>query len=390
MDFNRHGYLRRPPKNWLLILNLLLAVLLAGFCAILEWSADPPAGRYEQARKAVAYARRSQANIYAPELLQNAELYLEQARQAWASENRRWMVNRDFYLANSYAQKSTDLAENAAMRAVAVRDSLRWVAQTGIEAIKEQIERVRPQLIELPLENLLRQKMALGELLIMESDAAFKRGDYRRAVARYRVAASKIGSAGDDVEEALAAYFANTPKWRRWVQETLDWSVENQDVIILVDKLAHVCQVFRSGEKVAEYAIELGPNWLGHKRQRGDGATPEGRYRIRKKKCDRQTVYYKALEIDYPNLEDQASFYSAKHRGEISSRASIGGLIEIHGDGGKGANWTAGCVALRNRDMDCLYEIAKVGTPVTIVGSLRGMTLKSGAMPLNRSGQVSE
>jgi hypothetical protein len=390
MDFKRYGLLRQPPKNWLLIINLLIAVILAGFCLILEWSADPPDSRYEQARKAVAYARRSQANVYVPELLQNAELYLEQARQAWASENRRWMMNRDFYLANSYAEKAADQAEQAAMRAVAVRDSLRWVAQTGIEAIKEQIEQVRPQLIELPLENLLRQKMTLGELLIMESEAAFKRGDYRRAVARYRVAASKIGSAGDDVEEALAAYFANTPKWRRWVQETLDWSVVNQDVVILVDKLAHVCHVISGGEKLAEYTIELGPNWLGHKRQRGDGATPEGRYRIRKKKSDRQTVYYKALEIDYPNLEDQTSFHSAKHRGEISARASIGGLIEIHGDGGRGANWTAGCVALRNRDMDRLYEVAKVGTPVTIVGSLRGMSLKSNATPNNGSGQASE
>jgi len=390
MDFKRHGYLRRPPKNWLLIINLLLAVILAGFCLILEWSADPPASLYDQARKAVAYARRSQANLYAPELLQNADLYLEQARQAWASENQRWMMNRDFYRANSYARKAADLGERAAMRSVAVRDSLRWVAQTGIEAIKEQIEQVRPQLIELPLDNLLRQKMALGELLIMESEAAFKRGDYRRAVARYRVAASKIGSAGDDVEETMAAYFANTPKWRRWVQETLDWSAENQDVVILVDKLAHVCHLIRNGEKEAEFTIELGPNWLGHKRQRGDGATPEGRYRIRKKKSDRQTVYYKALEIDYPNLEDQKSFYSAKHRGEISARASIGGLIEIHGDGGKGANWTAGCMALRNRDMDRLYEVAKVGTPVTIVGSLRGMTLKSNATPNPRPDQVSE
>ncbi|MEK7729868.1 MAG: L,D-transpeptidase, partial [candidate division KSB1 bacterium] len=43
------------------------------------------------------------------------------------------------------------------------------------------------------------------------------------------------------------------------------------------------------------------------------------------------------------------------------------------GEGGKGANWTAGCVALRNDHMDEVYKLAKVGTPVTIVGSLKGL-----------------
>jgi len=43
-------------------------------------------------------------------------------------------------------------------------------------------------------------------------------------------------------------------------------------------------------------------------------------------------------------------------------------LIEIHGEGGKGANWTQGCIALKNEDMDELFDLAQIGTPVTIVG----------------------
>jgi len=54
-------------------------------------------------------------------------------------------------------------------------------------------------------------------------------------------------------------------------------------------------------------------------------------------------------------------------------RRGIGNLIEIHGDGGKGINWTDGCVALTNSDMDKLYGLVGVGTPVTIVGSLRSL-----------------
>jgi lipoprotein-anchoring transpeptidase ErfK/SrfK len=46
----------------------------------------------------------------------------------------------------------------------------------------------------------------------------------------------------------------------------------------------------------------------------------------------------------------------------------IGGLIEIHGAGGQGRNWTDGCVALVNPDMDRLFAAVGVGTPVTIVG----------------------
>jgi murein L,D-transpeptidase YafK len=170
------------------------------------------------------------------------------------------------------------------------------------------------------------------------------------------------------------------------VQETINWSVEQNDVVLLVDKLAHNCQVLQAGIRIDEFPIELGPNWLGHKRQRGDGATPEGRYHIKKKKSGRQTVYYKALEIDYPNAEDMAQFYAAKQRGDIADRASIGGLIEVHGDGGKGANWTAGCVALRNCDMDKVFDYAKVGTPITIVGSLRGISTVPTSSPAAQYG----
>ncbi|HQG45657.1 MAG TPA: L,D-transpeptidase family protein, partial [bacterium] len=174
--------------------------------------------------------------------------------------------------------------------------------------------------------------------------------------------------------QILNGYFVNVPKWRKWVQQTLRWSVDNNSVVILVDKLAHRCQVYRKGTKTAEFPVELGPNWLGHKRQRGDGATPEGLYRIKRKKSGHRTAYYKALEIDYPNAEDIAQFNAAKARGEIARSAGIGGLIEVHGDGGKGANWTAGCVALRNRDMDTLYNMVEEGTPITIVGSLRSIS----------------
>ena len=48
----------------------------------------------------------------------------------------------------------------------------------------------------------------------------------------------------------------------------------------------------------------------------------------------------------------------------------MGGLIEIHGNGGKGIDWTEGCIALTDTEMDVVFKLVKVGTPVTIIGSM--------------------
>ncbi len=109
---------------------------------------------------------------------------------------------------------------------------------------------------------------------------------------------------------------------------------------------------------------------MGTKRHRGDKATPEGSYKVTRKRGPGATKYYKALDIDYPNAEDLARFRAAKQRGEIPAGTSPGSLIEIHGHGGRGADWTEGCVALRNDHMDKVFAAAQVGTPVLIVGAL--------------------
>ena len=82
-----------------------------------------------------------------------------------------------------------------------------------------------------------------------------------------------------------------------------------------------------------------------------------------------QTKFNKALLINYPNDEDRMRFALGRRRGTISRGAGIGNLIEIHGDGGEGRDWTDGCVALTNEDMDRLFAHVRVGTPVTIVGT---------------------
>jgi murein L,D-transpeptidase YafK len=148
------------------------------------------------------------------------------------------------------------------------------------------------------------------------------------------------------------------------------WSKTHSSVSLVVDKFSRKCIVYKSGKIIREFDVELGINWLGDKVQKGDRATPEGKYTITVKKSGRNTIYYKALLINFPNAEDKRRFNHQKSAGNISRNALIGGSIEIHGGGGKGIDWTDGCVALTNKDMDNLYALCSVGTPVAIVGSL--------------------
>jgi murein L,D-transpeptidase YafK len=77
--------------------------------------------------------------------------------------------------------------------------------------------------------------------------------------------------------------------------------------------------------------------------------------------------YYKALMLNYPNDDDRRRFRKQVLSGALSPRSRIGGLIEIHGHGGRGTDWTDGCVALTNEDMDQLMLSASMGMDVTIV-----------------------
>ena len=162
---------------------------------------------------------------------------------------------------------------------------------------------------------------------------------------------------------------ANLRTWKKWVELTLDESRQTGDSVILVDKLRRRVTIYRSGQPVGRFPAELGANGLRRKEHAGDRATPEGMYRVVQIKEAPQTKFYKALLLNYPNDEDRMRFALGQRRGEISARAGIGSLIEIHGAGGEGRDWTDGCIALTNEDMDRLFRQVRLGTAVTIVGS---------------------
>jgi len=157
-------------------------------------------------------------------------------------------------------------------------------------------------------------------------------------------------------------------QWHQWAEAAIEESRVTGETVILVDKLHRRLLLYREGLRMVSFPAELGANGLRRKEHAGDRATPEGRYRVVQLKQNSSTKYYKALLINYPNDDDRERFSHGKRRGTIPTRAGIGNLIEIHGEGGEGRDWTDGCVALANSDMDTVFARANIGTSVTIVG----------------------
>ena len=132
------------------------------------------------------------------------------------------------------------------------------------------------------------------------------------------------------------------------------------------------------------YPINLGPDPLNDKIKAGDGRTPEGRYFVCSK--NPRSKYYKALGISYPSKEDalrglrmgfitkkqyDAIVYAIDHGKRPPWFTKLGGAVCIHG-GGIGWDWTRGCIALRNADVQELFEVTEVGTPVIIISGVSG------------------
>ncbi len=154
--------------------------------------------------------------------------------------------------------------------------------------------------------------------------------------------------------------------WDRWVDDT--FSEPSSGTVLVIDKVNRRLDVYRAGRRWQSMPVELGSSGLERKLHIGDRATPEGRYRVVERRSGGRTRYHKALLLNYPNSEDVARFRAfARH----SKRrfAGPGGMIEIHGGGGQGRDWTDGCVALADQHMDRLFELVEAGTPVTIVGT---------------------
>lgn len=357
-----------------------VVIAFGAFCALIALvmgvllitSAKPPVYAITTCQTEISKAKEVEADKYAPEILVAAEGTCQLAMNEWKFQNDRVFFVRDYGQMLGLAKDAANKAREATELAMHIKDSLQSGLSAKLRNVNEKIVHFDDNYAHLPLSGTTRQNYTTAKLRYMESKEAFERGDYKQVGLNLDVASQLISKSVAEAHSFLSDYFSNLSKWQRWASETVNWSESNNAYALVVDKFAHKCYLYHDGKIKKEFTAELGPKWIGAKQYKGDKATPEGKYHITKKKSGRQTKYYKALLINYPNDEDERRYQMNVKKGIIPKRG-IGNLIEIHGDGGKGINWTDGCIALTNNDIDRLYELVSVGTPVTIVGSLRSL-----------------
>lgn len=353
---------RRPIWPWLLV----GALAIGGSTWAIVRADQPPILLLDQSRRAISSSVELEADEWAPEMVSAAEESLRAASREIDRQIARFFVIRDFDIARGQALEAQRIARAAVPITMARRDSMKVVANDRIKEAREALDVVRRQMAGLELSTYNRSKLTMLEIARKEAVGLAGKGNFRKADLKAREVLAGVATIEGDLDDQIGDYVRDRHIWDRWVRETIDWSRRSDAYAIVVRKLDHRCDLYYAGTLKASYPAELGIRWMGHKMRAGDNVTPEGRYHISDKKAGSR--YYRALEINYPNEDDRARFARLKSQGKISKRASIGGLIEIHGHGGRGKDWTQGCVALRNDHMDQLFARVGVGTPVTIVG----------------------
>ena len=134
---------------------------------------------------------------------------------------------------------------------------------------------------------------------------------------------------------------------------------------VVVNKGERRLHLLSGDRKVRSYRISLGDNPVGHKLYEGDSRTPEGDYTLDWR--NPESDFYKSIHISYPSPKDR----------ELAQAWGLdpGGSIMIHGlpnDVGDmafayvGLDWTEGCIAVTNEEMDEIWALVNDGTPIRI------------------------
>jgi murein L,D-transpeptidase YafK len=134
---------------------------------------------------------------------------------------------------------------------------------------------------------------------------------------------------------------------------------------IVIVKSTHTMTLYHDGKVLHEYKVALGTSPTGPKRQQGDHRTPEGRYFVDAR--NGHSVFHLALHLSYPNAQDRAN--------AARLHVSSGGDVEIHGLPKQYAwvgalhrqhDWTNGCIAVTNPEIEEIWKLVPVGTTVEI------------------------
>ncbi len=356
---------RGGARRWRVLFFAIPAVLVGVIVWLWVERDRPPVSELQAARVALNAARADSREEEAAPLLQAAQDNLEQAQAALDKQYRRIELFRNYDLVRYQIGRARSLCDEGVAAGAEARKN--WVAESGkrVISLRRSLQVTRSLLERMTLNNGALAKLTSAETRLKVAELKLSELDTPEAKELLSTAEEEISEAANQLQVYLAGFLTRRTQWNQWIRETIAWSQGADSPALIVDKLNHECYVLRRGRVIDSFPVELGGMWMSQKIREGDRATPEGRYTVAQVKGSR---FYRAALITYPNAEDRSRFVKAKRAGQLPRSARIGGLIEIHGEGGRGADWTAGCVSLANRDLDKLLRHVRPGTPVTIVG----------------------
>lgn len=367
-----HSALRKEGKArggssalWRVLSRALFCVLFGA--SLSGCSEPPPLIELEQVDRIEKALWNTGAKEFAPEEYLQYQERAQALKETFSRERARWSVVREYDEIRNHLTSLSSEGEILLQSVSLKKNKTRESAVEEVRSVEMLADRLREQSEKLFLTRPARKKAVQAELLLGEARHDIDEGRYRAAREQAKRARTLLEPAEREINATLNRYLErkNVVRWRRWVRETLDWSRKNAAPVIVVRKAERTLTLYQGERPIKVYPINLGFNGLNDKRSVGDGATPEGAYRVILKKDLGETKYHRALLINYPNERDRTRIKRAKR---------LGGLIEIHGGRNEGLEETLGCVALDNDQMDDLFSRVPNGTPVTIVGTTNDLT----------------
>ena len=358
--------MRRRYLRLAIVITVVSLLAFAGLIAARSFR-NPPIVTLNQAYQAVSKAQRSPARSTHKSLVHQAESFLSLGERAIEEENDEWLPFWSYKLADSLLQCAIATAQDAMRKSEAQRQDELQQARAEVAVLGDSLQtwrrRLDNDLQRTDFESIWRSARSHWETA---NSLAAKGLDSAAGYYVDRVRTS-LKLLSDKQRNYAAGVSHRTNHGQEWVAQTRRLSRSSQEPVIVVDKSAHSLYVLQGGKIRHTYPCDLGYNAAYQKYRSGDGATPEGMYRVKEVKY--RSKYYRALVLNYPNEQDRVRFRENLRNGTLASNARIGGLIEIHGHGGQGRDWTDGCVAVADDHMDALLKMVSEGTPVTIVRS---------------------
>lgn len=141
-------------------------------------------------------------------------------------------------------------------------------------------------------------------------------------------------------------------------------SITRADKVVVI-KSERVMKLLKEGIVVKSYEIALGKEPVGAKAQKGDRKTPEGTYILDRRNSN--SKFYRSIHVSYPNRSDleNAQKYGVSPGGDIMIHGLPKGLERV-GELHTLINWTKGCIAVTNAQMDEIWQMVPNGTPIEI------------------------